>query len=245
MTQVDTPTSASSSDGDPNVTPLNSLELRHELFQAPALSFMVEPTSPGDVTTTDALSVNPSPSPAPTPFPVTLTSHQQTELLNSKHVHQTCTFAKSQVGGTSPAEVLTGFGAGEKKDPQSARCMREFDTNVVKSYISMDRIEDKSHLGLHGLFSTWNEPNTNMVDSSITAFEERMIQHGMEGVFHVVGANSKVMNMLQEPGRFTAEAIDTWCLDLLNWGLLERFPKSLHELQILAMGGAGNQPQWA
>jgi len=64
-----------------------------------------------------------------------------------------------------------------------------------------------------------NKPNANTVVSSITAFEERMIQHGMEAVFHIVTSDG-TLNMLQEPGRCTSAIIDTWCDDLLSQGVI-------------------------
>jgi len=103
--------------------------------------------------------------------------------------------------------------------------MREFNTDVVKSFTAMAPIEDKCHLGLRDspslLFGMPNEPNANTVVSSITAFEERMIQHGMEAMFHVVAADGTVLNMLQEPGRCTSAIIDTWCDDLLTHGVVD------------------------
>jgi len=103
--------------------------------------------------------------------------------------------------------------------------MREFNTDVVKSFTAMAPIEDKHHLGRCDspslLFGIPNKPNANAVVSSITAFEERMVQHGMEVVFHVVTSNGTILNMLQEPGRCTSAIIDTWCNDLLTQGVID------------------------
>jgi len=118
-----------------------------------------------------------------------------------------------------------GYGVGgQGKDPQRARCMCEFNTDVVNSFTTMVPIEDKCHLGLRDspslLFGMPNEPNTNPVVSSITAFEERMIQHGMEAAFHIVTSDG-TLNMLQEPGCCTSAIIDTWCNDLLSQGVID------------------------
>jgi len=51
-----------------------------------------------------------------------------------------------------------------------------------------------------------------------------MIQHGMEGVFHVVAADGTITYMLQEPGRCTSSAIDLWCVDLLTTGVIQAPP---------------------
>jgi len=142
---------------------------------------------------------------ASTSFQATLTSQQIAMLLNSRGAPTTRVFVKPRIGGVSPAGVWTGYGTGgQGKDPQSARCMREFNTDVVKSFTAMAApIEDKCHLGLRDspslLFGMPNEPNANTVVSSITAFEERMIKHSMEAVFHIVTSDG-TLNMLQEPG---------------------------------------------
>jgi len=175
---------------------------------------------------------NPAPVPnvaaatqASTSFQATLTSQQTTLLLNSRNAHTTHTFVKPRIGGVSPAGGWTGYGVGgQKKDPQSAHCMREFNTDVVKSFTAMVPIEDKCHLGLRDspslLFGMPNEPNANTVVSSITTFEERMIQHDMEAMFHIVTSDG-TLNMLQEPGRCTSAIIDTWCNDLLSQGVID------------------------
>jgi len=174
MTQGDTPTSSSE---DEPTTPLTSLALCCELFEAsPAspvakmeddlplpISQMTDPIV--ESPTSDNLGAASTQQPAP--FPATLTSDQITQLLNSKYVPQVRTFVTPRIGGTSPAGVWTGFGAGgQRKDPQSARCMREFNTDVVKSFTAMAPIRDKCHLGLRDtpelLFSMPNEPNVNV-----------------------------------------------------------------------------------
>jgi len=162
---------------------------------------------------------------APTSFQATLTLQQIAMLLNSRGAPTTRVFVKPHIGGVSPAGVWTGYGAGRQgKDPQSAHCMREFNTDVVKSFTAMAPIEDKCHLRLRDspslLFGMPNEPNANTVVSSITAFEERMIQHGMEAVFHVVTSDG-TLNTLQEPSRCTLAIIDTWCDDLLTQGVID------------------------
>ena len=244
MTQGDTPPSTSSS--DPNLTPLSSSEVRRALFSPdPSLLIMTEDSPPQDIPVDAAAPDTPSavapsvPNPGlsvapvnattapqgPTSFQATLTSQQIAMLLNSRGAPTTRVFVKPRIGGVSPAGVWTGYGAGgQGKDPQSARCMREFNTDVVKSFTAMAPIEDKCHLGLRNsptlLFGMPNEPNANTVVSSITAFEERMIQHGMEAVFHIVTSDG-TLNMLQEPGRCTSDIIDTWCDDLLNQGVID------------------------
>ena len=171
-----------------------------------------------------------------TSFQATLTSQQISLLLNSRSTHTTRTFVKPRIGGVSPAGVWTGHGAGgQGRDPQSARCMREFNTDVVKSFTAMAPIEDKCHLGLRDspnlLFGMPNEPNANTVVSSITAFEEQMIQHGMEAVFHIVTPDG-TLNMLQEPGRCTNAIIDAWCDDLLSQGVIDPSSSSAPRLQV-------------
>jgi len=173
---------------------------------------------------------------ASTSFQATLTSQQIALLLNSRNAYATCTFVKHRIGGVSPAGVWTGYGAGgQGKDPQSAPCMGEFNTDVVKSFTAMAPVEDKCHLGLRDspslLFGMPNEPNANTVVSSITAFEERMIQHGMEAVFHIV-ASDGTLNMLQEPGHCTLAIIDTWCKDLLSQGVIDPSSSSVARLLV-------------
>jgi len=98
--------------------------------------------------------------------------------------------------------------------------MRDFDTSVVKSFTAMAPIEDKCQLGLCNcpdlLFSMPNESNANMTVNSLIAFEERMTQHGLEGVFHVVSPSGNVLNMFREPGMCTSDAIKTWCEDVIQ-----------------------------
>jgi len=78
-----------------------------------------------------------------------LTLQQIALLLNSCGAPTTRIIVKPRIGGVSPAGVWTGYGAGgQRKDPQSARCMREFNTDVVKSFTAMAPTEDKCHLGL-------------------------------------------------------------------------------------------------
>ena len=62
-----------------------------------------------------------------TSFQATLMSQQISLLLNSRSTHTARTFVKPRIGGVSPAGVWTGHGAGgQGRDPQSARCVREF-----------------------------------------------------------------------------------------------------------------------
>jgi len=103
-----------------------------------------------------------------TSFQATLTSQQIALLLNSRSAHTTRAFVKPRIGGVSPAGVWAGHGAGgQGKDPESTRCVREFDTDVVKSFTAMAPIEGKCHIGYRDspnlLFGMPNEPNANTV----------------------------------------------------------------------------------
>jgi len=115
------------------------------------------------------------------------------------------------------------MGAGNQGlTPKSASCMRDFKTDEVKNFNAMSPIEEKYQKGLLDQAALWfsmpDESNANLVVTSLIAFEERMINHGMEGVFHIIRADGTVLNMLQEPGMCTTSVIDSWCVDLLVIG---------------------------
>jgi len=82
--------------------------------------------------------------------------------------------------------------------------MRDFNTDEVKNFNAMSPIEEKCQKGLLNQASLWfsmpDESNAKLVVSSLIAFEERVINHGLEGVFLIVQVDGTVLNMLQEPG---------------------------------------------
>jgi len=151
ITQGDTPTS--SSEDEPS-TPLTSLALRRELFEAspvspvsqmndptPSISQMANPVDTSPTSDNDP-NLGIASTQQPAPFPATLTSDQITQSLNSKYIPQARTFVTPRIGGTSPAGVWTGFGTGgQRKDPQSARCMHEFNTDEVKASLPWLRLK--------------------------------------------------------------------------------------------------------
>jgi len=98
--------------------------------------------------------------------------------------------------------------------------MRGFETTVVKSFTAMAPIEEKCQKGLQDrprlLFCMHDESNANMTVHSLIAFEERMIHHGMEGVFHIISHTGTKLNMFREPGMCTSATIKTWCEDVIT-----------------------------
>ena len=100
--------------------------------------------------------------------------------------------------------------------------MRDFNTDEVKNFNAMSPIEEKCQKGLLNQASLWfsmpDESNAKLVVSSLIAFEERVINHGLEGVFLIVQVDGTVLNMLQEPGMCTTATVDAWCTDLLTVG---------------------------
>lgn len=100
--------------------------------------------------------------------------------------------------------------------------MRDFKTDEVKNFNAMSPIEEKCQKGLLDQAALWfsmpDESNAKMVVTSLIAFEERMINHGMEGVFHIIQTDGSVLNMLQAPGLCTSAIVDSWNTDLLVTG---------------------------
>jgi len=112
------------------------------------------------------------------------------------------------------------MGAGNQGlTPKSASCMRDFKTDEVKNFNAMSPIEEKCQKGLlDQAFSMPDESNANLVVTSLIVFEEHMINHSMEGVFHIIRIDGTILNMLQEPGMCTTSVVDLWCVDLLVMG---------------------------
>lgn len=101
--------------------------------------------------------------------------------------------------------------------------MQDFDTTVDKSFTARAPIKDPCQRGLQHchnlLFSMPDKSNANMTVKSLIACEERMIHHGLEGVFHIMCPTGSVLNMFREPGMCTADVIKTWYNDVIAAGV--------------------------
>lgn len=150
-----------------------------------------------------------------------------TNLITSSMLKRAPTFTIPQprVGGVDPLGSWTGRGArGLGQDPRGPNCRRIFQSpDPLKAYTALVPVEKACKAGvldedLH--FSTSSETNGTRVSLCLAAFENHIVECGMDPVFNIIKKDGTTINMLQHPGKLAEEdLVTTWITDLTVLGV--------------------------